>query len=61
MAEEHIIKPEDETQPAGKPDFSVRIGNTTYLVGVHFNEKTKETLEEKIRKMIRKSIMDGNI
>jgi hypothetical protein len=29
------------------------IGNTTYVVRVHFNETAKETLEDKIKRLVR--------
>ena len=32
------------------------IGNTTYVVRVHFSEMAKETLEDKIKRLIRKEI-----
>ncbi|MBR5220599.1 MAG: transposon-encoded TnpW family protein [Clostridia bacterium] len=33
--------------------FCMVIGNTTYVVHVHFSETTKVTLEEKIKRLIR--------
>ena len=35
-----------------QPCFRKVIGNTTYVVRVHFSETSKETLEAKIKRMI---------
>ena len=35
-----------------QPCFRKVIGNTTYVVRVHFSETAKETLEEKIKRLI---------
>ena len=41
------------------PVLEFREGNTTFLVGIHFSETVKETLEDKIKKLIRKDVQDG--
>ena len=33
--------------------FTRRIGSTTYRVGVHFSETSKETLNDKIMRLVR--------
>lgn len=33
------------------PALSMRIGGTTYVIGMHFSEKSKDTLEDKVRKL----------
>jgi uncharacterized protein YaaQ len=38
----------------------MRRGNTTFLIGIHFDKTRKETLDDKIRKMIRRDIENGN-
>ena len=38
---------------AEQPDFVKRIGNTTYRVKVHFSKTSKETLSDKIIRLIR--------
>ena len=43
-----------------KPVLELREGNTTFLIGLHFSENTRETLGEKIKKLIRKDVQDGN-
>ena len=36
-----------------QPCFRKVIGNTTYVVRVHFSETSKETLGDKIKRMLR--------
>ncbi|WP_330395883.1 transposon-encoded TnpW family protein [Clostridioides difficile] len=36
--------------PAGT--FNMRVGNTTYVVGVHFSQTSKDTLEDKVKRLI---------
>ena len=33
------------------PTITTKIGSTTYVVGVHFSKTSKETLEDKIKRM----------
>ena len=32
--------------------FTHKIGNTTYVVGVHFSKTSKETIEDKMKRLI---------
>lgn len=43
-----------------KPHLVKTIGKTTYLVTCHFNETSKETLQDKIKRMIMRDIQSGN-
>lgn len=43
-----------------KPLLRLKIDKITYLVGVHFSKTSKETLEEKINRMIRRDLQKGN-
>ena len=47
--------------PANVPEplLKATIGKITYLVGVHFNEDSKETMADKIDRMIRRDIQTG--
>jgi hypothetical protein len=36
-----------------KRTFKRRIGQTTYRVGIHFNNKSNETIDDKIIKLVR--------
>ena len=42
--------------PAAEPEFSgftMRSGKTTFVVGLHFSETSKETLEDKVKRLVR--------
>ena len=41
-------------------ELMFRIGNTSYVLGLHFNETSKLTLEDKIKKLIRRDIQRNN-
>lgn len=43
-----------------EPRLSMRIGNTTYLVGIHFSETSKDTLADKVKKLIRRDLESEN-
>ncbi|MBR5995219.1 MAG: transposon-encoded TnpW family protein [Eubacteriaceae bacterium] len=40
--------------PATEPESRIKttIGDVTYLVGIHFNYNSKETLNDKIKRML---------
>ena len=40
-------------QPTPAGTFSVKIDNTTYMVGVHFSRTAKDTLEDKMKRLMR--------
>ena len=42
-----------------KPDFVKRIGKTTYHVKVHFNPTARETMQEKIIRMLRNEVQQS--
>lgn len=41
-------------------NFKTRIGNTTYLVGVFFNNAKKVTVEDRMKNLIRQEVVAGN-
>ena len=43
-----------------EPSLTIRAGSTTYVIGLYFNDKTNETIEDKVRKLIRKDMESGN-
>jgi hypothetical protein len=43
------------------PTLIMSSGNTIYLIGLHYKEDSKETLEDKVKKLIRKDINEGRI
>ena len=46
------IQTANNTQPC----FRKTIDKTTYVVRVHFNEDTKETMADKIKRMLREEV-----
>ena len=52
---------EAQATPAAAPDprLKTNVGKMTYLVVVHFNEDAKETMADKIDRMIRREIHTG--
>ena len=42
--------------PTDNPDFVKRIGKTTYKVKVHFSTTSKETMQDKIIRMLRNEV-----
>ncbi len=34
------------------PTITTKIGSTTYVVGLHFSKTSKETLQDKIKRMV---------
>ena len=44
--------------PAGT--FSVKVENTTYVVGVHFSKTTKDTLEDKMKRLMLDDVKTAN-
>ena len=55
MTQESIPAQEkpDKTDPA---TFTKRVGNTTYQVNVHFSKTSKETLTDKILRLIKREV-----
>jgi len=51
------IRDTTETTPAQSMLTLLR-GGTTFLIGLHYAEKGKETLEDKVKKMIRKDVQE---
>ena len=44
--------------PAGS--FNMRMGNTTYVIGVHFSTESKDTLEDKMKRLMRDDVKTDN-
>ena len=43
-----------KTEPC--PTFKRKIGKTTYVVRVHFSQTSKETMEDKIKRLLREEV-----
>ena len=55
-----MIKLNSETAKNTKARvFKRRIGQTTYRVGVHFNRTSRETLDDKIFRLVRNESIGG--
>lgn len=54
---------EAEGTPAIAPEplLKATVGKITYLVGVHFSEDAKETMADKIDRMIRREIQTSSV
>ena len=44
-------------QQPSEPMFRKAIGKTTYLVSVHFSQTSKETIKDKIIRLLRGEVM----
>ena len=42
--------------PVQASGLSMKIGGTTYVIGMHFSVKSKETMEDKVRKLALREI-----
>ena len=40
--------------------FNMRMGNTTYVIGVHFSTESKDTLEDKMKRLMRDDVKTDN-
>ena len=56
---EKEIRATPEAAPeAGR--FTMKSGNKTLVIGLHFSATSKETLQDKVKKLIKKDVEDGN-
>ena len=46
-------------KPNDCPTIRRKIGKTTYIVRVHFSETAKETMEDKIKRLLRNEIQQN--
>lgn len=47
-----------KAKPAGT--FNMRMGNTTYVIGVHFSKTSRDTLEDKMKRLMRDDVKMAN-
>ena len=59
MSESRDTETIQATATESEPLFRTTIGKVTYLVGVHFNSESPETMADKIDRMIRRDIQSG--
>ncbi len=58
MAQNNKVAQTPKASPAGT--FSMRMGSTTYIVGVHFSKESKDTLEDKVKRLMRDDVKAAN-
>ena len=58
MAENTAPTKEPKEIPAGS--FNMRVGSTTYIIGVHFSKESKDTLEDKVKRLMREDVKAAN-
>ncbi len=51
---------EEQQTKERRPHLVKTIGKTTYLVTCHFSETSRETLQDKLKRMIVRDIQSGN-
>ena len=47
-------------EAAEQPMLSMQLGRTNFLIGLHFAEKSKESLDDKVKRLIKKDVQDEN-
>jgi len=52
---------EQENYTAAPAPVKMTIGKTTYIVNVFFNQNAKETVGDKIKRMIENDVKYGNV
>jgi len=57
MRKNHL--PEGAGQPANTSGFSKRIGSVVYEVTIHFNQDAKETMNDKILRLVKNEAHSG--
>ena len=47
-----------KANPAGT--FNMKVGKTTYVIDVYFSETSKETMEDKVKRLIHDDVKTAN-
>lgn len=60
--DEQKTKEKTEGQAAEQENAGLimKSGGTTFLIGLHFSETSKDTLADKVKKLAKKDVEDGN-
>ena len=58
MAQNTMAEKAPKENPAGT--FNMRMGNTTYVIGVHFSQTSKDTLDDKMKRLMRDDVKTDN-
>ena len=58
MAENTTPTKEPKEIPAGS--LNMRVGTTTYIVGVHFSKESKDAVEDKVKRLMCDDVRAAN-
>ena len=58
MTQNTMAEKAPKENPAGT--FNMRMGNTTYVIGVHFSPTSKDTLDDKMKRLMRDDVKTDN-
>ena len=58
MTQNTMAEKAPKENPAGT--FNMRMGNTTYVIGVHFSKTSRDTLEDKMKRLMRDDVKTAN-
>ena len=58
MTQNTMAEKAPKENPAGT--FNMRMGNTTYVLGVHFSQTSKDTLDDKMKRLMRDDVKTDN-
>ena len=58
MTQNTMAEKAPKENPAGT--FNMRMGNTTYVIGVHFSQTSKDTLDDKMKRLMRDDVKTYN-
>ena len=55
----NLTNPQGGNPQAEPPKFSRRIGSTNYIVSVHFSQTSKETIEDKLIRLLKSEVRNS--
>ena len=58
MTQNTMAEKAPKENPAGT--FNMRMGHTTDVIGVHFSTESKDTLEDKMKRLMRDDVKTDN-
>ena len=59
LDKEAMVKETPATAPVSS-GLIMKSGGTTFVIGLHFSETSKDTLDDKVKKLIKKDVENGN-
>ena len=58
---ENTVNKNEVTNATPQATFTHKIGNTTYIVSVHFSKTSKETIDDKLERLILNDLQQNKI